>query len=129
MAIPTILHGNGVAGAGCFLWLWFAATVKTYEEVLMVSTTTTGRRDAGTLAKAAVGLGILSIILFFGLGFAVGEPWFVLAFVVGIAAVVVGWMARTRAGTDSRRLATIGLVLGAIPVVWFIIYKIIAAIS
>ena len=95
----------------------------------MVSTTTTGRRDAGTLAKAAVGLGILSIILFFGLGFAIGEPWFVLAFVVGIAAVVVGWMARTRAGTDSRRLATIGLVLGAIPVVWFIIYKIIAAIS
>ena len=94
----------------------------------MVSTTTTGRGDTGTLAKAAVGLGILSIILFFGLGFVVGDWWFVIAFVVGIAAVVVGWMARTRAGTAHMRLATIGVVLGAVPVVWFIAYMIIAAI-
>ena len=94
----------------------------------MASTTTAGRGDAETLAKAAVGLGVLSIILFFGLGFAVGDWWFVIAFVAGIAPVVVGWIARTRADARSRRLATTGVVLGAIPVVWFIAYMIIAAI-
>ena len=94
----------------------------------MATTTTADRGDARTLARAAVGLGLLSIILFFGLGFAIGDWWFVVAFVVGIAAVVAGWMARSRAGADHRRLATIGLVLGAIPVVWFVVYMIVAAI-
>ena len=105
------------------------AATTTYEEALMESTTTAGRGDTGTLAKVAVGLGILSIILFFGLGFAADTCGWLVGFVVGIAAVVVGWMARTRAGTDSRRLATIGVVLGAIPVVWFIAYMIIDAIA
>ena len=67
--------------------------------------------------------------LFFGRpGLAVANWWFAIAFVVGIAAVVVGWIARTRAGTDSRRLATIGVILGAIPVVWFIGFMILVAI-
>jgi hypothetical protein len=95
----------------------------------MESTTAAGREDTGTLAKAAVGLGILALILFFGLGFAADTWGWVVGFVAGIAAVVVGWMARTRARTDSQRLATIGIVLGAIPVVWFIAYMIIDAVS
>ncbi len=93
-----------------------------------MAVSTTSRDDnAGMLAKAAVGLGILSIIAFFGLGFTVGDWWFVVAFVIGIAAVAAGWVARKRAG-DQRRLATIGMVLGAIPVVWFLVYIIVDAI-
>ena len=89
---------------------------------------TASRREAGALANVSVALGILAIIAFFGLGFFAGDWWFVVAFAIGVAAVVSGWIARTRPGNDRRR-ATIGIVLGAIPAVWFIVYMIVAAIA
>jgi hypothetical protein len=93
----------------------------------MESTTITGRGNPEMLAKVALGLGILAVVLFWGLGLAADSWW--TGFFVGIAAVVVGWIARARAGAESRRLATIGIVLGAIPVVWFAGYIIIDAVS
>ena len=93
----------------------------------MAITSTTGRQDAATLAKASVGLGVLAIIAFFGLGFVVGGWWFVIAFAIGLAAVACAWVARQR-NDGHRPMATIGLVIGAVPVVWFVVYMIVAAI-
>ncbi len=95
----------------------------------MEASTTASRVDARTLANASVALGILGIVAFFVLGFAAGDWWFVVAFVIGVAAVVTGWIARNRPGNDHRRRATIGIVLGAIPAVWFIVYMIVASIA
>ena len=95
----------------------------------MAASTTTSRGDARTLANASVALGILAILAFFVLGFAAGDWWFVVAFVIGVAAVVTGWIARNRPGNDHRRTATIGIVLGAIPAVWFVVYMIVASIT
>ncbi len=96
-----------------------------------MSETMPARREASEpLAKAALAAGILAAILFFGIAFAFGDWWFVVALVVGAIAVVLGWLARTRATTapSDRRLATIGLVLGGIVVVWFLVYVIVASI-
>ncbi len=95
----------------------------------MAASTTASRGDARTLAIASVALGILAILAFFVLGFAAGDWWFVVAFVLGLAAVVTGWIARKRPGSDHRRTATIGIVLGAVPAVWFIVYMIVASIT
>ena len=95
----------------------------------MEASTTASRGDAGTLANVAVALGVLAIIAFFGLGFFVGDWWFVVAFVIGVAAVVTGWIARSRPGNEHRRMATVGILLGAIPAVWFIVYMIIDSIA
>ncbi len=95
----------------------------------MEASTTASRGDARTLANVSVALGILAIIAFFGLGFAVGDWWFLVAFLVGVAAVVTGWIARNRPGSDHRRMATIGIVLGAVPAVWFIVYLIVDSIA
>ena len=96
----------------------------------MAQDVTADNRSAGTLAKAAVALGVLAVIAFFVLGFFVGDWWFVVAFVIGAAAVIAGWVARKRAPVDPSepRLATIGLILGAVPVVWFLVYMIVTAI-
>lgn len=85
--------------------------------------------DAATLAKAAVVLGVLAIVAFFGLGFAFDGFWFLLAFVLGLLAIAAGWAARGRPDPGQRRTATIGMVLGAIPVVWFLAYWIVVAVS
>ncbi len=95
----------------------------------MAASTTASRGDARTLANVSVALGILAILAFFVLGFAAGDWWFVVAFVIGVAAVVAGWIARNRPGNDHRRTATIGIVLGAIPALWFIVYVIIESIA
>ena len=95
----------------------------------MAASMTASRGDARTLAKASVALGILAILAFVVLGFAAGDWWFVIGFVIGVAAVVTGWIARNRPGNDHRRTATIGIVLGAVPVVWFIVYMIVASIA
>ena len=89
---------------------------------------TAGRGEAEKLANVAVALGTLEIIAFFGLGFFAGDWWFVVAFVFGVAAVATGWIARTRSGNDRRR-ATIGIVLGAFPAVWFTVYIIVDSIA
>ena len=95
----------------------------------MAANTTASRGDARTLANVSVALGILAILAFFVLGFAAGDWWFVVAFVIGVAAVVTGWIARNRREDDHRRTATIGIVLGAIPAVWFIVYVIVDSIA
>ena len=95
----------------------------------MEASTTASRGDAKTLANVSLALGILAIVAFFGLGFAAGDWWFVVAFVIGVAAVVTGWIARNRLGNDNRRTATIGIVLGAVPAVWFIVYLIVDSIA
>ena len=95
----------------------------------MEASTTASRGDPRTLAMASVALGILAILAFFVLGFAAGDWWFVVAFVIGVAAVVTGWIARNRPGNDHRRRATIGIVLGAVPAVWFLVYVIVDSIA
>lgn len=87
------------------------------------------RREGDVLGKAALAAGILAALGFFGLGFALGDWWFVVGLVFGAIAVVLGVMARRRfASGPDRRMATIGLVLGAIIVAWFVAYMILAAI-
>jgi len=95
----------------------------------MATSTTVSRGNGRTLANVSVALGILAILAFFGLGFTVGDWWFVVAFVIGVAAVVMGWIARNRPGNDHRRMATIGIVLGAVPAVWFLVYIIVDSIA
>ena len=95
----------------------------------MATTTTTGTRaDGRSLAKTALGLGIVSIIVFVALGFLV-DWFFVVGFVIAVAAVITGWIARKRPGDDHQRMATAGMLLGAVPFVWFIAYMIVAAIT
>ncbi len=96
----------------------------------MSETVTVQRESSEPLAKAALAAGILAVIGFFGLGFTVGDWWFVVGLVFGAVAVALGWMARKRvaAGSSDRRLATIGLVLGGVIVAWFVAYMVITAI-
>ena len=96
-----------------------------------MSETMPARREGSeSLAKAALAAGVLAATGFFGLGFALEGWWFVVALVFGVAAVALGWIARTRpeTGSSDRRLATIGLVLGAIVVAWFATYMIVDSI-
>lgn len=82
------------------------------------------------LAKASLAAAILAVVGFFGLGFAFEGWWFVVGLVLGAIAVVLALVARRRPiGPSDRRLATIGLVLGAIIVLWFLVYMVIAAIA
>ena len=94
----------------------------------MATTTTASRADGRSLAKTALVLGILSIIVFIALGFV--EDWFfVVGFVIALAALITGWIARKRPGNGHQRMATTGMLLGAVPFVWFIAYMIVAAIT
>ena len=86
------------------------------------------RDQSEVLSKVALGLAILSIIAFFGLGILVGDWWFVVAFVIALAAVVIGWLARNRPQNANRRMASLAIVLGAIPVAWFVVYMIVVEI-
>ena len=97
----------------------------------MSETMDVARERSEPLAKAALAAGILAAATFFGLGIAVGDWWFVVGLVLGAVAVILGWVARTRAATGSsdRRLALIGLVLGAIVVVWFLVYVIVDTVA
>ena len=87
-----------------------------------------GSREGTPLAKVALAAGVLAVLAFFGLAFAFGDWWFVVGFVLGAIAVVTGWLARQRGGGSDRRLATVGLVLGAIIVAWFLAYMVIDSI-
>ena len=92
----------------------------------------TAERGAGeSLAKAALVVGVLAPLLFFGGGIAINDVFWVIGAAVGLVAVVLGWMARNQTATDSpnRRWATIGLLLGGVVVIWFIAYLVIAGID
>jgi hypothetical protein len=95
----------------------------------MITATAADQKDAGTMARVALGLGILALIGFFGLGFAAGGWWFVVALIVGLAAVGVGYRARRSGLTRTeRRMTLAGMICGGLVVVWFVLYMIIAAI-
>lgn len=81
------------------------------------------------LGQAALVSGILAVLAFFGLGFTVGDWWFVVGAALGLVAIVLGAQARRESHTaGERRRAVIGLVLGGVPAVWFVAYTIVAAI-
>ena len=78
----------------------------------------------GQRAHASVALGVLALVALVGGMFVVqaisdGDRWYVPGAAIGLAAVGLGWTARTRsaAGAPGRRLATVGMVLGAVPFV------------
>jgi hypothetical protein len=94
-----------------------------------MATPAADQMDAGTMAKVALGLGILAVVGFFGLGFAAGGWWFVVALIIGLVAVGAGYRARSSdLPRSERRMALAGIVCGGLVVVWFVLYMIVAAI-
>ena len=86
------------------------------------------RRSSG-LPTVALGLGIAAFVVYWGLGLAT-EGWgWIAGAALGVVAVIVGVAARRDAEASDRRRATIGLVIGAIPVVWFLGYVVVDAVS
>jgi hypothetical protein len=83
------------------------------------------RRDGGT-TKAALGLGVLSLVLFIGGGFSVGGIFWLLGAAAGLCAIVVGFAARRN---DGGRGGTVAILLGAVPVVWFTAYMLVEALG
>jgi len=74
--------------------------------------------------RIALVLGIVALLLFVGGGFAIGGIFWILGAVVGVIAIVVGVVARRQGGgTD----AIVGVILGAIPALWFASYMVMAA--
>lgn len=88
------------------------------------------RNTSDTLARAALAAGVLAPLVFFIGGIAISDVFWLIGAIVGLLAVVLGWMARKQV-TDSanRRWATIGLLLGAAVVIWFLAYLVVAAID
>ena len=87
-------------------------------------------RPAGNAGKAAFGLGLLSLVVFFVGGSLAGAFWVVGA-VLGAIAVAYALTVRRRAGTagGERLLATIGGALGAVAAIWFVAYVIVEAVN
>jgi hypothetical protein len=75
------------------------------------------------LSLAALICGVLGIVVFF-VGGAVFDLW-PFGALLGLAAAVLGFMGRKRESTG-RGMATTGLVLGAIVVVWFLVFIVLA---
>ena len=74
--------------------------------------------------RTALAVAALSLVLFIGGGFTVGGIFWILGAVVGLGAVVLGVAARRNA---RAREATVAVILGAIPVVWFAAFMLVAA--
>jgi hypothetical protein len=80
----------------------------------------------GQLAKASVALGVLALVALVGALVVVnaisdGDRWYLPGAAIGLVAVGLGWTARKRlaVGASGRRLAILGVVLGAVPLVTF----------
>jgi hypothetical protein len=91
-----------------------------------MSTTPVATRSDVPLARIALGTGILALIVWFGLAFAVSDTFFIVGLVLGVIGVALGVAARKRARSST---ATAAILLSAIPVVWFILYMIVAAVT
>ena len=76
-----------------------------------------GRRNS--LSLAALVCGVVGILVFF-LGGPIFDLWPVGA-LIGAVAAALGFVARKRE-PEVRKLALIGLVLGLIVVVWFVVF-------
>jgi hypothetical protein len=83
-------------------------------------------RAGGGHGRTALGLAVISLLLYIGGGFAFGGVFWVLGPVVGLGAIVLGLAARRNGG---GREATIAIVLAAIPVLWFVAFMIVAALD
>jgi hypothetical protein len=89
-----------------------------------MSTAPMATRSDVPLARVALGVGILALIVWFGLAFAVSDVFFVIGFALGIVGLALGVAARKRSPSST---ATAAIVVGAIPIIWFIAYMIVAA--
>lgn len=83
-------------------------------------------RAGGGQARAALILAVVSVLLYIGGGFTVGGVFWVLGPLVGLGALVLGVAARRRGG---GREATIAILLAAVPVLWFAVFMIVAALG
>jgi hypothetical protein len=83
-------------------------------------------RSTGGHGRTALALAAISLVLYIGGGFTVGGIFWILGPLVGLAAIALGVAARRN---GAGREATIAIVLGAIPVLWFAAFMIAAAIS
>jgi hypothetical protein len=97
----------------------------TSEKEMDMSEMAVQRRDGGT-TKAALGLGVLSLVLFIGGGFSVGGIFWLLGAVAGLCAIVVGVAARR---SDGGRGGIVAIALGAVPAAWFAAYILVEALG
>lgn len=77
------------------------------------------------LSLAALVCGVVAILVFFVGGPALDDLWPVGA-LIGAVAAALGFVARKREPAG-RKLALIGLVLGLIVVVWFVVFILLVA--
>ena len=80
--------------------------------------------------KAALAAGVLSVLAFVGVGFALNGWYFLIGVVIGAGAIALAVTARRRpaASRSDRRMAMTGLVLGTVIVGWFVAFMAVAAI-
>jgi hypothetical protein len=83
-------------------------------------------RAGSGYGRTALVLAVISLLLYIGGGFAFGGIFWVLGPLVGLAAIVLGVAARRNGG---GREATIAIVLAAVPVLWFAVFMIVAALD
>ena len=83
-------------------------------------------RVGGGHGRTALMLGVASLVLYIGVGFTVGGIFWALGPIVGLGAIVLGVAARRRGGGHE---ATIGIVLGTVPVLWTAAFLLVAALG
>ena len=83
-------------------------------------------RTRGSHGRTALILAVISLLLYIGGGFTLGGIFWVLGPLVGLGAIALGLAARRNGG---GREATIAIVLGAVPVLWFAAFMIVAALD
>jgi hypothetical protein len=83
-------------------------------------------RAEGGHGRMALMFAAASLLLYIGGGFTVGGIFWALGPLVGLAAIVLGVVARHKGG---GREATMAIILGAIPVLWTVAFLIVATLS
>ena len=83
-------------------------------------------RVEGGHGRTALMLGVASLVLYIAVGFTVGGIFWALGPIVGLGAIVLGVAARRRGGGPE---ATIGIVLGAVPILWTAAFLLVAALG
>ena len=83
-------------------------------------------RAEGGQGRTALILAVVSLLLFIGGGFTVGRVFWVIGPLVGIGAIVLGLAARRKGG---GREGTIAVAIAAVPVLWFAVFMLLAALD
>jgi hypothetical protein len=86
----------------------------------------TATESAPPLGRIALATGILALLLFLGGGMIFDGVFWVIGAAVGVAAIAAGIGARRQ---GAGREAIVGIVLGAVPALWFAAYMVAAAIN